>query len=612
MKGTSEKMRALRTRKSSTFATLDESELLSNWRVEDSPRLSPEEHASAMAWKKLEQESTLPADLQESGDNATSSRRSRRAHAKRMPQVFDLKELSEALVKEEKELSGEGDTVTSPTGKGKGKEGEEDKNDSDAVDEKASVVEEEMLINWMKQRTMAKVLREFLRFQSCNYPLPKKHEKMRRKLKGKLERKSGAIDHSELTKESNSLLSSVTGLDLDGLANASSADDLSDGTLEEIRDMLRDMKLPPDIANVLDLSTYMPSGPLVPQVPLTQNTVARTPRGSSSTGNSPRSRSTTALSHAPIPLEVISQVTEDHFKSPRSSLIATSRTPPSLSPRGPSISIKRTTSMPTITVTDETEAGPPSLDPLPTARLFTPRSPLERHTELFTMKKLKLDDSLLFDLSLHLEPRSGSQVSGAPDKKALFVISPQASPATTPYRVRNKIDRSAVELNVSNDSIAAVCEKLSQQQPSEDSSTPLIQHSKSSDAVPSLGSPVGKRSKSDLQKRSEAPLATGKASRAREESRPRSNTTSLLLAPTTDLSIEGERWPDRAAKGPKKERQQKGENNDAKAKEATAGDENGELRHDDDEDAVKTKKSDKAAKSRKQLRSKKSKERLDD
>jgi hypothetical protein len=400
MKGTSEKMRNLRGRKStSTFATMDESELLSGWRAEESPRLTPEEQAAVQAWKQLDAQPSADSCMQESGDSFAGGRRSRRAHAKRMPQVFDLKELSEALVKEEKELSGAFDVVTTGPGDKDDTPGGAvvDKQDEevDAPNKAGKAGVEEMLINWMKQRTMAKVLREFLRFQSCSYPLPKKREKIiRRKLKGKLERKSGGIDHSELTKESSSsgttLLSSGAALDFEGFADYVSDAGLAE--LEEIREMLREMRLPPDIVNVLDLSTYQPApASVIPQVPFTQSAASesRTPRGSSSTGNSPRSRSATSLiSHTSVPaIEALARATEDQFKSPRASMIATSRTPPSLSPRGPSVCIKRTTSMPTITVNEEpSTAGPASLnlDLTSTTRTFTPRALLEQHAELFT------------------------------------------------------------------------------------------------------------------------------------------------------------------------------------------------------------------------------------
>lgn len=600
MKGTSEKMRNLRGRKStSTFATMDESELLSGWRAEESPRLTPEEQAAVQAWKQLDARPPADSCMQESGDSFVGGRRSRRAHTKRMPQVFDWKELSEALVKEEKELSSAVDVVTtSPADKEDTPSSPVDKQDEEVdASNKADKagVEEEMLINWMKQRTMAKVLREFLRFQNCSYPLPKKRGKIiRRKLKGKLDRKSGAIDHSELTKESSSsgttLFSSGTALDFEGFA-----DDVPDAgmaELEEIRDMLREMRLPPDIANVLDLSTYLPAS-VIPHVPFTQSAASesRTPRGSSSTGNSPRSRSATSLiSHTSVPaVEALARVTEDQFKSPRASMIATSRTPPSLSPRGPSVCIKRTTSMPTITVTEEPSAATPAslnLDLTSTTRTFTPRATLEQHAELFTMKKLKLDDSLLFDLSLYLEPRAGSQVGGAADKKApgLFVISsPQSSPAAT-YRARNKIDRTMVGADF-GDMLPVVEEVPSQQPPSADSGTTgcRIKHSKSSESLTPTASPTARRkNESD-----DSSLVTGKASRVvKKEGRPRSNTTSILPAEASASAEELERL--------------RHKDDAPKAKEAAG---------EDDEGGRGVAK--KASKARKLLKSKKSKERLD-
>jgi hypothetical protein len=284
-------------------------------------------------------------------------------------------------------------------------------------------------------------------------------------------------------------------------------------------------------------------------------------------------------------------VTEDQFKSPRASMIATSRTPPSLSPRGPSVSIKRTTSMPTITVNEEpSTAGPASLnlDLTSTTRTFTPRALLEQHAELFTMKKLKLDDSLLFDLSLYLEPRAGSQVGGAADKKApgLFVISsPQSSPAAT-YRTRNKIDRTMAGAD-SGDILPIVEEVPSQQPPSDDSGTTgcRIKHSKSGDLTPT----ARRKNESD-----DSSLVTGKALQVvKKEGRPRSNTTSILPAEASAFveELEQSPTPKSATDEVKTERRHK----DAPK---AAGD--------DDEGGVAKK----ASKARKLLKSKKSKERL--
>jgi hypothetical protein len=195
------------------------------------------------------------------------------------------------------------------------------------------------------------------------------------------------------------------------------------------------------------------------------------------------------------------------------------------------------------------------------------------------MKKLKLDDSLLFDLSLHLEPRAGSQVGGAADKKSpgLFVISsPQSTPAAT-YRARNKIDRTMV--GAAFGGILPIVEEVpSQQPPSADSGTTgcRIKHSKSSDLTP-----TARRNESD-----DSSLVTGKSLQVvKKEGRPRSNTTSILPAEASASVEELEQSPEL-----KTERRHKDDAPKA------AGD--------DDEVAKK------ASKARKLLKSKKSKERL--
>jgi hypothetical protein len=206
------------------------------------------------------------------------------------------------------------------------------------------------------------------------------------------------------------------------------------------------------------------------------------------------------------------------------------------------------------------------------------------------VKKLKLDDSLLFDLSLYLEPRAGSQVGGAADKKApgLFVISsPQSSPAAT-YRTRNKIDRTMAGAD-SGDILPIDEEVPSQQPPSADSGTTgcRIKHSKSGDLTPTASSTVRRKNESD-----DSSLVTGKALQVvKKGGRPRSNTTSILPAEAS-ASVE-EQSPTQKSATDEVKTERRREDDAPKA----AGD--------DDEGGV-TKK----AKARKLLKSKKSKERL--